>query len=99
MIATCESRLRDLISKELEGRSQQVDEELPIQLYGCPQGYIISGGLSSPILLHLLMQEQHAEMVAAVLRLRLKPDGTALIALAIRDEVCPLSLQEMTAPS
>ena len=33
------------------------------------------------------MQEQHAEMLAAVLKLRLRADGKALIALAVRDEV------------
>ena len=36
-------------------------------------------------------------MVAAVLKVRLRPDGTALIALAIRDEVCPLSFEKTTA--
>ena len=48
--------------------------------------------LHQPIIVYLLVQEQHAEMVAAVLKARLRPDGTALIALAIRDEVRPLPL-------
>lgn len=41
------------------------------------------------------MQEQHAEMLAAVLKLRLRADGKALIALAVRDEVTHLSLQAL----
>ena len=44
--------------------------------------------------IRLVVQEQHAEMVAVVLKLRLRPGGTALIALAIRDEVSPLSLEQ-----
>lgn len=43
------------------------------------------------------MQEQHAELVAAVVKARLRPDSTALIALAIRDEVSSLSLERRTA--
>ena len=48
-------------------------------------GSAMSNGL---LTCQLQLQEQHAEMVAAVLKLRLRPQGTALIALAIRDEVC-----------
>lgn len=41
-------------------------------------------------ILWIVVQTQHAEMLAAVLKLRLRPHGTALVALAIRDEVGPL---------
>ena len=38
----------------------------------------------------LSSQAAHASLVAAVLKQRLWPGGTALIACAVRDQVCPL---------
>ena len=39
-------------------------------------------------------QERHAEMVAAVLKLRLRQGGVCLVAIAIRDEVRRSALQD-----
>ena len=86
------------MSVEIEARSQQVDDGLP----DCHMAALrTTWRVSFHHEIHpfqLLMQKEHAEMVAAVLKLRLRPDGTALVALAIRDEVCPFSHQGTDKP-